>query len=71
MQDLSHLFTSLPLWQWKLLLAVPLIPLVGYMIQIFWGKKLPRQGDWLLTAGMGVVMAITVYMFFVARGDRN
>jgi len=68
MPDLSHLFTSLPTWQWQLLLAVPLIPLVGYVIQIFWGKHLPRQGDWLLTGGMGVVMLITVYMFFVARG---
>jgi len=68
MPDISNLFTSLPTWQWQLLLAVPLIPLVGYVIQIFWGKHLPRQGDWLLTGGMGVVMLITVYMFFVARG---
>jgi NADH-quinone oxidoreductase subunit L len=68
MPDLTHLFTSLPTWQWQLLLAVPLIPLVGYVIQIFWGKHLPRQGDWLLTGGMGVVMIITVYMFFVAKG---
>lgn len=47
----------------KLLLAVPLIPLCGYLIQIFFGKKLPRQGDWLLTAGMFVTMCITLYMF--------
>ena len=71
MPDTSHLFTSLPTWQWQLLLAVPLIPLVGYVIQIFWGKHLPRQGDWLLTAGMGVVMCITVYMFFIARGHSS
>ena len=68
MPDISTLFTDLPLWQWKLLLAVPLIPLVGYVIQIFWGKHLPRKGDWLLTGGMGIVMLITIYMFFVARG---
>jgi NADH-quinone oxidoreductase subunit L len=68
MPDLTDLFTDLPLGQWKLLLAVPLIPLVGYVIQIFFGKKLPRSGDWLMTGGMGAVMIITVYMFFVARG---
>jgi NADH-quinone oxidoreductase subunit L len=44
------------------LLAVPLIPLVGYVIQIFFGRFLPRKGDWLLTSGMFVTMAITVLM---------
>ena len=46
----------------KLLLAVPLIPLVGYVVNIFFGRRLPRQGDWLLTGGMFVSMAITVLM---------
>lgn len=46
----------------KWLLAVLLIPLVGYTIQIFFGKKLPRQGDWMLTGGMFVVMCITVFL---------
>ena len=32
----------------KVLLAVPLIPLVGYVINIFLGRRLPRGGDWLL-----------------------
>jgi len=49
---------------YKLLLAVPLIPLLGYVVNIFFGRKLPRQGDWLLTGGMFAVMCITVYMFF-------
>ena len=71
MPDISHLFTSLPTWQWQLLLAVPLIPLVGYVIQIFWGKHLPRQGDWLLTGGMGVVMLITVYMDNATNNTRE
>ena len=51
---------------WQLLLAVPLIPLVGYVINLFFGKYLPRKGDWLLTGGMFVVMCITVVMFFKA-----
>ena len=45
---------------WWLLLAVPLIPLVGYVIQIGFRKKLP-WGDKLLTGGMFAVMCITVY----------
>ncbi len=51
-----------PSTDFGLLLAVLLIPLIGYTIQIFFGKKLPRQGDWMLTGGMGVVMLITVYL---------
>jgi NADH-quinone oxidoreductase subunit L len=47
---------------WKLLLAVPLIPLVGYVIQIFFGRRLPQRGGSLLTGAMFVVMCITIYM---------
>jgi NADH-quinone oxidoreductase subunit L len=45
------------------LLAALLTPLVGYVIQIFLGKRLPRRGDWLLTAGMFFSMSVTVVMF--------
>ncbi|MFN0242642.1 MAG: NADH-quinone oxidoreductase subunit L [Planctomycetota bacterium] len=51
-----------PAVDFKLLLAVPLIPLVGFAVQIFFGRKLPRKGDWMLTGGMFIVMAITVLM---------
>jgi len=51
-----------PELDFKLLLAVPLIPLLGYVIQIFVGRRLPRQGDWMLTGAMGLVMCITVWM---------
>ena len=46
----------------KVLLAVPLIPLVGYVINIFFGRRLPRGGDWLLTGGMGIAMVLGVWM---------
>ncbi len=52
-----------PETDFKLLLAVPLIPLCGYLIQIFFGRFLPRKGDWLLTGGMFATMCITLYMF--------
>ena len=45
----------------KLLLAVPLIPFFGYILQISLRKKLPH-GDKILTTGMFAVMCITVYM---------
>ena len=50
-----------PAVDFKLLLAVPLIPLIGYTLQIFLRDKLPH-GDKLLTGGMFAVMCITVYL---------
>jgi len=52
-------------FEYALLLAVPLIPLLGYALQMSLRKKLP-WGDKLLTLGMGVSMAITVFMAFKA-----
>ena len=45
----------------KLLLAVPLIPFFGYLLQIVLRGRLPH-GDKILTGGMFVVMCITVYL---------
>ena len=50
-----------PALDFKLLLAVPAIPLVGYVLQIFLRRRLPH-GDKLLTLGMFAVMCITVYL---------
>lgn len=50
-----------PAVDFKLLLLVPLIPLLGYVVQISFRKRLP-WGDKLLTGGMFVVMCITVFM---------
>ena len=58
-----------PTTDFRLLMAVPLIPLLGYIVQIFFGKHLPRKGDWMLTGGMFVVMCITVYLGFKAAPD--
>jgi len=57
------MFEFNPALDFKLLLAVPLIPLIGYIVNICFGRKLPRGGDFLLTGGMGVVMLITVFLF--------
>src|SRR6185295_5291426 len=50
-----------PAVDFKLLLAVPAIPLAGYVLQIFLRRRLPH-GDKLLTLGMFVVMCLTVYL---------
>ena len=54
-----------PQVDFELLALVPLIPFVGYVLQIFLRRKLPF-GDKLLTGGMFAVMCITVYMGFKA-----
>jgi NADH-quinone oxidoreductase subunit L len=50
-----------PATDFALLLAVPAIPLIGYVLQIFLRKSLPH-GDRLLTAGMFVSMCLTLYL---------
>jgi NADH-quinone oxidoreductase subunit L len=57
--DLFHFHPEV---DFPLLLAVPAIPLLGYVLVIFFGRSLPRKGDWLVTGGMFLVMAITVLM---------
>jgi len=53
------------------LLAVPLLPLVAWVLQVCFGRFLPRQGDWLPTGAMGVAAVIAVLHFFkvLAIGD--
>ncbi len=46
------------------LLAVPLLPLAAYAIQIFFGRFLPRKGDWLPTSAMALALGIAAYYFF-------
>jgi len=50
-----------PQLDFQLLLAVPAIPLVGYVLQIFLRRRLPH-GDKLLTAGMFVSMCLTLFL---------
>ena len=56
-----------PTTDFRLLMAVPLIPLLGYIVQIFFGKHLPRKGDWMLTGDRGAWEGD--YLRFVGRED--
>jgi len=44
-------------------LIILLLPLAAFVIQIFFGKRLPRQGDWLPTSTMfiGLILAILIF----------
>ena len=52
----------------KLALVILLLPLVGFVIQIFFGKKIPpvqRQGDWIPTLFIFGSFAIACYMTYL------
>ena len=36
-----------------------LVPALVAVVQNFFGKNLPRQGDWLVVGGMGVSMVLS------------
>ncbi len=47
-----------------LAIATLLLPLVGFLILIFLGKRLPRQGDWLETAILFLAVGISLVILF-------
>ncbi len=51
--------TTTPAW---ITLAIVLLPLLGFTIQIFFGKRLPRQGDWVPTGAIGLSAVLAVYL---------
>ncbi|MFP6739735.1 MAG: NADH-quinone oxidoreductase subunit L [Planctomycetota bacterium] len=46
-------------------LAILLCPLAGFVVQVFFGKRLPRQGDWLPTGCMLIALGIASWMMTV------
>ena len=46
----------------KLGLLITVLPLAAFVIQIFFGRKLPRKGDWLPTAAVGAGLAMSLYL---------
>lgn len=51
-----------------LLLAVPLLPLGAWLLQVLIGEKLPRGGDWLPTGAMLGAFGIAVALYLRAQG---
>lgn len=46
-------------------LAVLLLPLVGFVVLIFVGRKMPRQGDWFETSLLFVALALSIFIAYV------
>ncbi|WP_241739257.1 NADH-quinone oxidoreductase subunit L [Pontibacter beigongshangensis] len=47
----------------KLALAVLLLPLLAFLGLFFFGKRLPRQGDWLGIACTALALGLSVWLF--------
>ncbi|MDJ0974021.1 MAG: NADH-quinone oxidoreductase subunit L [Planctomycetota bacterium] len=47
-----------------LALLILIGPLVGFVLQSLFGKKLPRQGDWLTVIGIGVSLVCSIWILF-------
>ncbi|MEQ8764274.1 MAG: NADH-quinone oxidoreductase subunit L [Planctomycetota bacterium] len=46
-----------------LMLIILLLPLCSFVIQIFFGRKLPRQGDWLATMNISICLVLALFLF--------
>ena len=44
-------------------LLILFLPLVSFIILIFFGKKLPRQGDWIAVGSIITTFFFAVYLF--------
>ncbi|MFT7617478.1 MAG: NADH-quinone oxidoreductase subunit L [Planctomycetota bacterium] len=45
-----------------LALAITVLPLCAFMVQVFFGRFLPRQGDWLPTTAVAGSLAMSLYL---------
>ena len=52
-------------------LIIWLLPLAAFTINIFIGKRLPRQGDWVSTGAIGISFLLSYYMLFQILGNYN
>ncbi|MDX2128391.1 MAG: NADH-quinone oxidoreductase subunit L [Chloroherpetonaceae bacterium] len=52
-------------------IIVLLLPLISFVIQIFFGKHLPRKGDFLATAFLGVTLAISAFIAMSVLSEFN
>ena len=44
-------------------LLILFLPLVAFVIQIFFGKRLPRQGDWVSIGAISITLILAITMF--------
>ncbi len=47
----------------KYSLFILFLPLLAFVIQIFFGKRLPRQGDWISIGAISITLVLAITMF--------
>lgn len=47
-------------------IIIVLLPLLAFVIQIFFGKKLPRQGDWVSIGAIVIGLLLSLKLFYKA-----
>ena len=52
-------------------LYILFLPLAAFLVQIFFGKKLPRQGDWVSIGAISItlVLAVTMFITMISKYD--
>ncbi len=45
------------------MLVILALPLLAFVLQIFFGRWLPRKGDWLPTGAMGLALVVAIGLF--------
>lgn len=58
------MFTLLPL-------TILTLPLLGFLLLIFFGRKLPRRGDWLGTGLLGVASLLSLALLIATLGAQG
>src|SRR3989304_7271664 len=51
--------------------AILLLPLLGFIVLIFFNKRLPRQGDWLGTGILFLCLLLSVIVFAGELGSHH
>jgi NADH-quinone oxidoreductase subunit L len=52
-------------------IAVLLIPVFSFVVLIFFGKRLPRQGDWFGTGLLFINLLLSIYIFYAFVINHN
>ncbi len=48
------------------LLLIPVLPLAAFAVQTFWGRRLPRGGDWVPLAAISIAFLLSLRYFIQA-----
>ncbi len=49
-----------------LILLIPILPLLGFAVQAFFGRRLPRGGDWVPLTFIGIALLLSLWIFIRA-----